>query len=242
ERFREVVAHRLERDSGPAARHAAPRDGVLRDPRGGVDGDGEADALARRQDRGVDTDDLAQRVEQRAARVARVDGGVRLDEVLVRDDPNLGPPRRAHDAHGDGLLEPEGAPDRDGPLADLDAVGVPELRRDDALVGGDPDDGEVGRVVCAHDLPRHLLLVVEADGDLVRALDDVEVGQDVPLLVDADARADARALPLPWRHLAEVLVEVVLDARRPWGRSAAGALAAQEVRGGDVDDRGPEMI
>ena len=57
---------------------------------------------------------------------------------------------------------------------------------------------------------RDLLLVVEPDRDLVRALDDVEVRQDVPLLVDDDARADARALPLARRHLAEVLVEVVL--------------------------------
>ena len=52
---------------------------------GGVDRRGEADALrAAAADGGVDADDLAVDVEQRAAGVAEVDGGVGLDEVLER--------------------------------------------------------------------------------------------------------------------------------------------------------------
>ena len=52
--------------------------------------DGEADALVAAglaEDRGVDADQLAARVDQRAAGVARVDRGVGLDEVLVGGEP-----------------------------------------------------------------------------------------------------------------------------------------------------------
>ena len=53
---------------------------------GGVDGDGEADAGglvgAVGGDEGGDADDLAARVEQRAAGVAGVDGGIGLDGVF----------------------------------------------------------------------------------------------------------------------------------------------------------------
>ena len=44
-------------------------------------------AIAGIEDGGVDADDLAVEVEERAARVALVDGGVGLDEVLVADRP-----------------------------------------------------------------------------------------------------------------------------------------------------------
>src|SRR5262249_44684539 len=50
-------------------------------------GDGEADAdraAAGREDRRVDADYLAREIEQRAARVAAVDGGVGLQELVVR--------------------------------------------------------------------------------------------------------------------------------------------------------------
>ena len=46
-----------------------------------VDGDGEADVLGVGGDRGVDPDHLTGGVEQRATRVAGVDGGVGLDEA-----------------------------------------------------------------------------------------------------------------------------------------------------------------
>ena len=81
---------------------AQPRDDLL----GGVDRDREADAdvaaaaAAGRADLGVDADDAAARVEQRAAGVAGVDRGVGLDDVadrealLQRRDLALQRPRR----------------------------------------------------------------------------------------------------------------------------------------------------
>ena len=55
------------------------------------------------------------RVEQRAAGVARIDGGVGLDEVVVRALVDV-PPERADDAGGHRVLEAEGVADRDHPL------------------------------------------------------------------------------------------------------------------------------
>src|SRR5213078_5297454 len=93
---------------------------------GEVDWNREADpdrATRLRDHRGVDPDGLALGVDERAAAVARVDGRVGLDEVIVRSlaDHASG---RAHDARGHGLLEPERVADRHHRLADLETRGI----------------------------------------------------------------------------------------------------------------------
>src|SRR5574342_458904 len=83
------------------------------------DGEPDADrAAALAEDRRVDADRLSATVDQRSAAVAWIDGGVGLDEVVVRaatDDP-AGP---AHDPGRHRLLEPEGVPDGHDRLTDL---------------------------------------------------------------------------------------------------------------------------
>ena len=51
-------------------------------PFGHVGRDGEADALGEVDDGRIDADDIAAQIEQRAAGVAGVDGGVRLNKIL----------------------------------------------------------------------------------------------------------------------------------------------------------------
>src|SRR5262249_3434748 len=51
----------------------------------GVHGNGEADALGAGADGHVDADHFAVNVQQRAARIAGVDAGVGLDQLLVGD-------------------------------------------------------------------------------------------------------------------------------------------------------------
>jgi hypothetical protein len=85
------------------------------DRAGHVGRDREADALVpagARQDRGVDADELAVEIDQRAAGVAGVDRGVGLDEVLVLLDAQAGAADRADDAHGHRLADAEGIADR----------------------------------------------------------------------------------------------------------------------------------
>src|SRR6202040_2385034 len=58
---------------------------VVRNALGAVDGNGEADACggaARRVNRGVDADDFAVRIDERAAGIAAVDGGVSLNGFI----------------------------------------------------------------------------------------------------------------------------------------------------------------
>ncbi len=93
-----------------------------------IDRNREAQAFRRRLVRRgaehgrVDADELAFRVHQRAARVAGVDSGVGLDEVLERRDAQLAAALGAHNAHCDGLAEPQRVADRQHDLADFEVV------------------------------------------------------------------------------------------------------------------------
>src|SRR5207248_11656971 len=82
-RLRQLRGHRLKRDADPAPLYPPAVDELRGDAFDHVGGDREPDALAGGDDGGVDPDDLATQVHERAARVARVDRGVGLDEVLV---------------------------------------------------------------------------------------------------------------------------------------------------------------
>src|SRR6202012_2432995 len=69
----------------PAAYHVAGLDDLVEHVARAGDGNGEADAFGAdglADQRGVDANQVAVGVDQRAAGVAEVDRGVRLDEVL----------------------------------------------------------------------------------------------------------------------------------------------------------------
>ena len=86
QRRREVLDH----DAEVAAGDLAVFDEALHHVAGEVDGNGEADALvaaAAAEDGGVDADQPAVGVHERAAGVAGIDGGVGLDEILVVQCP-----------------------------------------------------------------------------------------------------------------------------------------------------------
>ena len=102
-------------------------------------------------DRGVDADQLAAQVDQRAARIARIDRGVGLDEVLVAFDAEAAAAERADDARGHGLAEAEGIADGDHEIADLELVGVADRQRDQ-VVRLDLQHGDVGPGIAADQL------------------------------------------------------------------------------------------
>ena len=142
------------------------------------DGEAKADAAAgRREDRGVDADDLAVHVEQRAARVAAVDGGVGLDVVVERTGVDVAAARR-HDAGGHGAAQAERIADRHHRLADAHLGGVAELDVRQRLVALDLEHREVGLLVAAQQLGRELAAVGQGDGDLLGLAGDVVVGDD----------------------------------------------------------------
>ena len=93
------------------------------------------------------------RIDERAARVARVDRRRVLHDVL--DQPAVAGPHaaaeRAHDAGRNGRLQPERAAHRDHELADAQRVAVAELRIRQAA-RRQPHDGQVRRRIVADEL------------------------------------------------------------------------------------------
>ena len=82
----DLVGDVLDMHAEPAAPRLAELPQLIDDLHGAVRGHGKADAdraAGRRDDGGVHADDLAVHVEQRAAGIALVDGGVGLQEVVV---------------------------------------------------------------------------------------------------------------------------------------------------------------
>src|SRR5205085_7093927 len=106
-------------------------------------------------DGGVDADHLAVDVHERAARVAEVDGGVGLDEVLEGTGGVAQAERaalRGDDADGERVFELEWVADGDGPVTLADAIGVAEWNARKRLAGVDLQQGDVGGRVAADDL------------------------------------------------------------------------------------------
>ena len=112
----------LDHDAEVAAGDMAVLDEAVHDVAGEVGRDGEADALVAAgaaEDGGVDADEPALDIHQRAAGVAGVDGRVGLDEVLIVLDAEVAAARGADDARGDGLADAEGIADGEHDVAHL---------------------------------------------------------------------------------------------------------------------------
>ena len=97
-------------------------------------GHGEADVARPRADGRVDADHFAARVDERAAAVAEVDGGVGLDVVVEALVEQL-PPDVAHDAHGHRVLVGQRVADGAHPLADAQRVGIAQRAPRETAVG-----------------------------------------------------------------------------------------------------------
>ncbi len=115
---RELNILRAHAEIGAA--HATVADERDGDTLGGIRGDREADPLRGENDRGVDADDRAVRVHQRATGVARVERRIGLNHVIQKPSRRTahGAAQGTHDARGHGVLESVRTADRDGDLAD----------------------------------------------------------------------------------------------------------------------------
>src|SRR4051794_17305300 len=206
---------------------------------------GEPDALvaaALAVDGGVDPDQLTARVDQRASRVAGIDGRVGLDEVLVLRQADVVAPRRRHDPEGDGLVQLKRVANRQHPLRDLQSRRIaPWHRRQVARVHF--HQRQIGVGIDADHLAWHFTLVGERDGDIditqrdpaLVARDDVIIGEDVAVAADDHAGAEAlgrtAGATLDVTRIAEEqLEERVVGVRR--------VLAPDDLRRRDVGDGG----
>ena len=192
---------------------------LIHDPPRHVDRNGEADAdiaATPGEDCGVDADQLALEVDERTARVADIDGGIGLNEILVGvgAEPQPGAADGADDAGGDGLAEAEGVADGDDVVAHLQCVGVRERQRRQRICV-DLEQRDIRLGVGAHQLRLERAAVGQGDGDLLRQFDHVIVGEQVAVLGVHDDAGAQRTGPPELRALAlrHALTEEFLEER-----------------------------
>ena len=171
----------LPRDAQVASTNVSVPEQCWQHGRDCPDGHRKAQTLAAGNDRRVHANDLSGSRHERSARVTRIQGGVRLNDVI--DEPAA--PRaqrsaeRAYDARRNRRLEAIRIADRDHHLTGLQQVRVTKLHRR-KLSSGDSNHGNVGIRI----LPDHIRLVRLAIGqgdlDLSCPVNDVAVGQDQP--------------------------------------------------------------
>ena len=144
----------------PGPLHRAALDRRLNDEPHHVGRNRKSDAVraaAPREDRSVDADEPAVHVDQRAARIAGIDGGVGLDEELIVGDADLRAGQRRDDAARHRLADAERIADGEHEIADFEAVGVAELDgRELNALGVEAQHGKIGLLVLEHDLGREL--------------------------------------------------------------------------------------
>ena len=228
---------RLCGDTNLAAVYAPRRADLLEDVLDDVGRRRETQTLVPaglRQDERIDADDVAGSIDERAAAIARIDRRVRLDvnhRVLGLELPRDG----AHDAHRDGVLEAEGASEREHDLARTERIRIAELeKRQVAFVR--LENREVRLEIDTDDLrtdeaparPENgaagARRLRDQDPDPMGARRDVRVGHDVAVRAQNHARS---ATPL------------LRDELMRGNETAAGAVAAhQDLYDGGVDPDG----
>ena len=156
---------------------------------------------------------------------------------------------RGDNARGHRAAEPERIADRDNPVADPRLVGGAEIDCRQLLVSRiDFQQGQVRFLVLADDLGVELFAIVQDHGHLVRAFDDVIVGNDQPRLIDNETRSQGRdaARGLITAGPAVEAVEKITEGRafrelelRAFVRLA---LALDLLRRRDIDDRRQQAL
>ena len=136
-------------------------------------------------------------VDERAAGIARIDRGVRLNEVLVASRPRPVRPRALTIPEVTALAESEGIADGEHVVADFETIGIAERQRRQVF-GRNLQHRDVGVGIAAHERGVKLPIVLQRHDDPVGMLDDVMICQDVAgLRVDDDARSgDLRLIAL----------------------------------------------
>ncbi len=158
-----------------------------------IDRNREPDSLTTSDDHGVDPDDLTFQVEQGAAAVARIDGCVRLDVIVVRpgtNDASLG----ADNPGRHGLFQPERAPDGHDPLPDFETVGVSQSHGRQTFFRFDLEQSYIGDRIPPDDLGVEFAFIFKDNFDFIGALNHMVVGDDVSVFVDNETGSLTRLL------------------------------------------------
>src|SRR5712691_2458254 len=197
QRLTEPVVDRHRFDTEKGAVNAAVGYEIVGDALRRVDRNGKADA--RRSARGcvnggVDPDDLAARIDERAARIAAVDGGIGLNGFI--NEGGLAGLYRASQgadhARSEGALKAEGIANGQNLLANLDGSRITERKSDETLPFGiDFDEGDIIALVRADEFCFKDPVTTENDFDGLSSFDDMKIRENVSPRIDDEAGAGA---------------------------------------------------
>ena len=156
---------------------------------GAVDRHGEAypdAASVGTQDRGVDSDYIASRIEQRSAAVAHVDGRVCLDQALqlpIVFSANV-TCQRAHHAGGQSSIQSERIADGKHLLSHLQAFGITETQPGQFFARDNLQQRQIVRFVAAQERGFVFGLIGKRHFQLAFVRHHVVVGQDLAFAAD----------------------------------------------------------
>ncbi len=158
--------------------HAAVLEQLRDNPFCGVDRGRETDSLRKRDDRSIDADNFAARVDQRPSGVAGIERGVGLNHII--DQPPIARAQasseRADDAGGHGMLVAIRIADRNRDLTHSQRTRRSEhcCRKRGCTYS---NDRNVGIRVIADEVCLKARTVQEADANRTRAVNHVAVGE-----------------------------------------------------------------
>src|ERR1700686_2252433 len=191
-----VHGHRLRRDADVAAANAAIAQQAAGYELRRVDADGKTNALRGQNGRRVHAYHAAGGINQRAARVARVQRSVGLNDVI--DQPpgirTERPTQRPPPARSYSRLESVGRANRNHDLPHAQALGIAERSRSQSGFVHANDRQIAGRIV-ADDRRRHAASVGQSDYDADGLMHDVTVGKNQSIRREYKSRTST--LPLP---------------------------------------------
>ena len=139
-----------------------------------------------RDDGGIDANQIAVKVDHCSAGIARINGGVGLNEVLVIFDAETAAPGGADDAHGGRFADSERIADREDDVPDANLEESPIARVGRPVASIFRTAISVLRIG-ADELGFEFSLVAELDFDVGRAIDDVVVRKNGAIRRDDDA-------------------------------------------------------
>ena len=205
-----------------------------------IDGNREANAdrSARfRENRRIDADHAPVHIDQRSARIARINGGVGLNEEAVVGNADLRARQRRDDSLSHGLPDAEGIADGENEIADFERIRIAEFHHRKIAALGQFQHGEIGARIAQQDFRGNLPLVGQRNLNVGHALDDMMIGHDEAGGVDDDSRPQRLRDIAPGLSaaLAKEAAEDRIVEKRIGGR-------AVDARGEDVDDGGLRLL
>ena len=132
--------------------------------------------------------DLPLQIEKRSARVAGIDRGISLNEILEGRDAQILPPFGADDADSEARFEGKRSSDGDDPFADFQFIGVAEGQIGQIFFI-DFQEGEIGSGIGAAHCGGKFPSVVQDHGDLGGVFHHVVICHDKAIRADEKARA-----------------------------------------------------